>query len=558
MNRRQFVRAGALSVASILMKNPVHARSHSRKVPPMEHPDEVTAILDNNPVRLQPDGPSRWTYHGLAVDLHEEESALDIDVEAPGAQLSEVTLRWNVAGNPPSLILNDHWDRTYGDASWHPPRDEEILPWYFLEYNGGSTLAYGVKTGTRTMCSWECRQGTLMLTLDTRSGGSGVRLGERKLRAAEIVRTQNLPGEHPFETARRFIHMMCNTARMPAQPVFGINDWYFTYGKNSADLILQHTALMAPMAEGLANRPFSVIDAGWFRTPPSSPDDCCWGDTMAESNGRFGDMGALAGSIKQLGMRPGIWTRPLCGSHTDSRTLMLPLIKGRKVTEPVLDPTIPENLNRVADYFRTYRQWGYELVKFDFTTFDLFGKWGFEMLKDRAITALNWSMYDGSRTNAEIILTLYTTIREAAGDACIISCNTFSHLSAGLFELNRIGDDTSGLEWERTKRMGVNTLAFRGIHHGAFYAADADCVALTTKVPWEKSKLWLKLVASSGTPLFISAQPEAVGDAQRSAVRESFAISSRPLPLGQPLDWMDYAIPRKWRLDGHETVFDWE
>src|ERR1035437_4327167 len=108
-------------------------------------------------------------------------------------------------------------------------------------------------------------------------------------------------------------------------------------------------------------------------------------------------------------------------------------------------------------------------------------------------------MRDSSKTNAEIILTMYQAIREATGETYIIGCNTISHLSAGMFELNRVGDDTSGNEWERTRKMGVNTLAFRGVQHGTFYAADCDCVGLTTKVPWAKNKQWMELVAKSGT-----------------------------------------------------------
>ncbi len=73
-------------------------------------------------------------------------------------------------------------------------------------------------------------------------------------------------------------------------------------------------------------------------------------------------------------------------------------------------------------------------------------------------------MNDTSRINADILLDLSKTIREAAGDTCIIGCNTFSHLAAGLFELNRIGDDTSGYELDITLKMGVNTLAFREIY----------------------------------------------------------------------------------------------
>jgi alpha-galactosidase len=558
MNRRRFVRAGALSVASLLLGDSLSAHPRSPKDQLMNQPDDVTAILDEQTVRLRSDGNSRWTYRELVVDVLERDARLVVDVQAPAVRLSEVTLHWKIENKPSRVILNDHWERTYADVSWHAPNDAEILPWYFVEYSGGSTFGFGVRTGTRSMCFWRVQAGELILTLDTRSGGDGVHLGDRRLHAAEIVATASLPGETPFQTARRFVGMMCDKARMPAEPVYGINDWYFTYGHNSADLILQHTALMAPLAGGLSNRPFSVIDAGWFRPASLSPNDCAWSDTMAEANDRFGDMEALAGKIRQLGMRPGIWTRPLCGNHTDAKTLIVPLIKGRVENQPVLDPTIPENLERIEGYFKLYKQWGYELIKFDYTTFDLFGKWGFQMFRDRAITEPHWSMNDTSRTNAEIVLALYETIRKAAGDIYVISCNTFSHLSAGLFELNRIGDDTSGLEWGRTKRFGVNTLAFRGLHHGVFYAADPECVGLTTKVPWEKNRQWMELVATGGTPLFVSAQPEAVGEKQKEAIRESFASASHPLPLGEPLDWMDRPVPTKWRLNGRTTNFEWD
>jgi alpha-galactosidase len=105
--------------------------------------------------------------------------------------------------------------------------------------------------------------------------------------------------------------------------------------------------------------------------------------------------------------------------------------------------------------------------------------------------------------------------------------------------------------------MGVNTLAFRGVHHDAFYAADADCVGLTPQVPWEKNRQWMELVANSGTPLFISAQPEAVGAEQKPVIRECFERASRKLPVGEPLDWLKDAWPRKWKLNGKTRSFDW-
>ena len=159
-------------------------------------------------------------------------------------------------------------------------------------------------------------------------------------------------------------------------------------------------------------------------------------------------------------------------------------------------------------------------MKHDYTTYDIFGQWGFEMIDK--LTVPGWQFNDTSKTNAEIILYLYKSIREAAGDMYLIGCNTISHLSAGIFEFNRIGDDTSGKEWARTKKMGINTMGFRMVQHKTFYEADGDCVGLTTTVPWEKNKQWMQLLAQSSAPLFISAQPEALGTEQKTFIKQCF------------------------------------
>jgi alpha-galactosidase len=555
MNRRHFIQTSGLSLAAFLVTDTIFSANY---IPLINFPDEVTAIVDGLTVTLTGKNRQEWNCRNLTVSLKNTGESIAAFIQAPGVQLSVVTLHWKTPVKETAKILNDHWERTYGDVSWHTPVINEILPWYFLEYSGKNTNGFGVKTGTASFCAWQISSDKLSLVMDTRSGGTGVQLDNRELKAAEIIIIKNKGNESSFETAKRFMKMMCAKARMPKQPVYGINDWYFSYGDNSEKLIIEHTEMMVPMAEGLSNRPFSVIDAGWFQNPPAMPNDCCWGDNMDTPDNKFTDMDKLATKMNSIGMRPGIWTRPLCGSYKDAASLMLPMIKGREENKPVLDPTIPENLERVKKYFKLYNQWGYEMVKFDFTSFDIFGKWGFEMLKDAAITTEGWSMYDKTKTNAEIILQLYKTIREAAGDTYIIGCNTFSHLSAGLFELNRIGDDTSGNEWARTKKMGVNTLAFRSIHHNTFYAADGDCVGLTTKVDWNKNKQWMELLAKSGTPLFISAQPGATGTAQKKVIAACFKLASQHLPVAEPLDWVENAFPKKWKLNGKIETFNWD
>jgi len=343
---------------------------------------------------------------------------------------------------------------------------------------------------------------------------------------------------------------------LPRQPVYGINDWYYAYGNNNPELILRQTGLMTELATDTDNRPFSVVDAGWASYSPYHPGDGGWNDDFSRPNDKFKDMGKLAADIRKLGMRPDLWMRPLCASYKDPASLLLPLIPGMDDPKsPVLDPTIEENLERIKHNIAVYRQWGYEMVKHDYSSYDIFGKWGSQMEAD--MTTPGWRFRDNTRTTAEIILDLYRAIREAAGDLYLIGCNTLSHLSAGLFELNRIGDDTSGKEWARTRKMGVNTLGFRMIQHDLFYAADGDCVGLTKEIPWNKNKQWMQLLAGSGCPLFISAEPDMLGAEQNAAIRASFDQAAHPLPAGEPLDWLTNTFPSRWKLNGKVREFDW-
>lgn len=199
--------------------------------------------------------------------------------------------------------------------------------------------------------------------------------------------------------------------------------------------------------------------------------------------------------------------------------------------------------------------WGFELIKHDYTSFDLLGRWGSGMGAD--LTDPGWHFADRSMTTAEVTLTLYRAIREAAGSGLILGCNTFGHLAAGLFELQRTGDDTSGREFHRTRRMGVNTLAFRGPQHRAFFDLDADCAPITPQLPWDLSSRWLDVVARSGTALFVSPDPRALNTESKQAIRRAFATAATPHNIAEPLDWMETTTPGRWRIQGQTVAYDW-
>ncbi len=477
-----------------------------------------------------------------------------VTVYCPKRTLSRIAMRWNFASALACdvLILGDHWERGYGDLQWRHLQPERLLPWYWaIHWPGGKTVAVGVETGNpAALVAWTVDDEGVTCWLDLRNGGMPVVPGDRIITAGVVVATASASGENSFATIRRLCKRMCPEPRLPAAPVCGNNNWYYAYGRNfDQHQVLRDAALLAELVGDHANRPYCVIDAGW------SPGTVCpGGPWTAGTPDKFPDMPGLAASIRATGVRPGIWMRPtaLMTVTEPSRLRAGP----QNAPEKALDLTLPENLELIRQDVARVRGWGYDLIKHDFSTYDAFGKWGFEMGAE--ITEPGWHWADRSLTNAEIIRQLYRVLREAAGAAMLLGCNTIGHLGAGLFEVQRTGDDTSGRVWERTRKMGVNTLAFRMPQHGTFFAVDADCVAHTEKTPWDKDKQFLDLVARSGTALFVSVDPTKI----TAEVKQTMSLAMRLALSGgeanaEPLDWLTTTAPRKWRLGGQDTTYAW-
>ena len=526
----------------------------TQKLKGLDWPSQVKVYTDLVEVVLTSSDHQKWSKDGIEVNFSVTEGLIAVDISSPTKKIKNIKIQWATHQRDSSICLGDHWERSYGDLSWQKLNPIRIMPWYFIIFDGNVCRCYGVMTGCHSFASWIITKDSLSLNLDTRNGTKGVELGKRTLRAAEIVCYTGKTGENAFTSAINFCKLMSPHPRLPKQPVYGINDWYFAYGHNSAAMIMETVNLMAPLAKDKKNPPFCVIDDGWIKKDTGLNYN--WSSNYAESNAKtFGDMALLAAKIKTAGMRPGLWTRPLCASTNEKTENVLSRTRGSK--HPILDPTVPANMEKITNYFKLYQKWGYEMVKFDYTTYDILGKWGFEMFRDKDITSGDWSFSDKSKTTAEVLIDLYSNIRRASGNMYLIGCNTVGHLAAGFFELQRIGDDTSGKEWARTLKMGVNTLAFRACQHNTFFAVDGDCVGLTTDIPWKLNKQWLQLLTESGTTLFISVQPQALGAEQRAYIEKCFSIAAKSFKVGQPLDWMQTATPSKWLLQGKEVQFDW-
>jgi len=549
-SRREFLDRMASAAAALSIvdsRTPVGSQASPNPDSPgfvnlLRPPDRI--VID--PVPGAPESAGRLE-SDIVVGTFPQAGALRVSLDASRFAVNRIHLRWRGALAGSLRVLGDAWERGYGDLEWRGHVPDRVMPWYVATHDGTVTHAYGVRTGARAFAFWQLDAQGVSLWLDVRSGAAGVEIRNRALDICDVVCRAGRPGESAFAALHAFCGQMCGNPRLPAEPVYGSNDWYWAYGKNSAETALTDARHIVELSPSGGNRPFAVIDDGW--QPVRGTDKAGIG-LWDSGNEKFPDMPGLAARIRDAGARPGIWIRPLQAPADAPASWRLARDRA------LLDPSVPEVRQKIAADITRLREWGFALVKHDYTTFDLFGRWGFQM--GTALTRDGWTFASGpARTTAEVIDELYRTIRAAAGDMLVIGCNTVSHLSAGHFEICRTGDDTSGTEWARTRKMGVNTLAFRGAQHGAFYVADADCVGVTTAVPWSFNRQWLDLLSRSGTMLFVSMAPDALRSGERQDLKEALARAAAPQPLGEPLDWLTTVYPTRWKLMDREVTYDW-
>lgn len=529
-------------------------------------------------------GLTVWTFAGVALAENPkitvdgrsaEEAGVTVTLSTDGkvsitasVPVSTVRIEWKKAWVAGTRFLNDAWERSSGDIRWRPidqgkdAADKEgISPWYFLVTDGERTDGYGVMVQPNALVCWKVFPSGYALELDVTAGGRPVRLGGRTLEACKIVTRMGMDGESSFESGRAFCRMMCPTSRLAKTPVYGYNDWYCAYGKQTATNFLSDAAFVCALADGLSNRPYVVMDDGWqVNSPPAVK---AYNNNGAGSSGygpwersgaAFGmEMGEFAAKVKALGAKPGLWYRPYRAWPGAREELVA------RNGDRCYDPTLPEVKRMIFEDVSRFRRWGFDLVKIDYLTKDLCGMYGWSM-GDRVFhTDKKWA--DDSRTTAEVLLDLHRTMRDAAGDdMVIIGCNALNHLVAGIFELQRTGGDTSGWKWAQTRQNGVNTLAMRAIQDRIFFAVDADCAGLARVgvVPWTKNRQWIDLLGRSGTPFFISWKRELATPEVEVALKRAFAAASAERRVAEPLDWMANAFPCVWRFADGQAVYDWD
>lgn len=487
--------------------------------------------------------PEGYVFGGIRLRY---DGGIHIERDKNAPYVKRFKLRWVCGNRGVERVLRDTWQRNCGDIGWETPCPERELPWYFMTREGTRYVGVGVKTGPDAFIFWQTDASGVTLWLDVRCGGDGAAFDT--LDACELVTYE---GEGTaFDAAQTFAGLMCPHPKLPTRPVFGANNWYYAYGNITRESVHNDAALMGSLVDGCM-RPYMVIDDGWQKNRRKGYIGGPW-----VGNDRFGDMGEVAEDIRREGCIPGLWMRP-----TLSEDITLP--ESWRLERPVgiqpdtgfiLDPSVPEVLLRIGEDVARVAGWGYQLIKHDFSSYDLSGMT--DSGAGHQLTPEGWHFRDRTRTTAQVVKALYRTVQDAAGGAYVMGCNTYNHLTAGIHELMRSGGDTSGRVWEITRRSGIGTLALRLYQNGRFFMTDADCAAFTEKVPTQENLRFAELVARSGTALFSSIAPGRLTAPELVRLRGIYETAKEPHTF-EPLDWERTTCPCEYLCDGQRLCYDW-
>ena len=223
---------------------------------------------------------------------------------------------------------------------------------------------------------------------------------------------------------------------------------------------------------------------------------------------------------RSAGARPGIWIRPLLApaDAPDAWRLAARPHDSRSHACP-----------KCARKSRTTSRacaWGFELIKHDYTTFDIFGRWGSRWAT--ALTRDGWTFAAGpSRTTAEVIDDLYRDDSRRGGRR---ARHRLQHRQPSVGRAfrdlphrrrhERHASGRARARWASTRwRFAARSTA-------RSTSPTPDCVGVTNAVPWALNRQWLDLLARSGTMLFVSLAPDALGDEQRRDLRAALALAA--------------------------------
>lgn len=518
-------------------------------------PDSAVGATENSPYRFEEAECGRVCDVQYSYEVGK--NSAKVIVYPSGAPVKYLRLRFRGDLNFVEKVYGDQWERVGPDAyvEWRSIMPSRALPWFCYLIGGSRMGCYGVKTGADCFAFWQVDTRGITLFLNLCNGNRGTAL-KAPIVACEVVQFFSEEGVDAFDFAKRFSGLLCDSPKLPKTPIFGVNNWYWAYGRISAESIMTETDYLMRMCSGTKNRPYMIIDDGW-QYNRTYGDAAYIGGPWERCNSRMGDMRELSEMIRNKGAKAGLWFRPLLtlGDIPDEARLSRSDHGGA-----ILDPSHPYTLERVEMDAARIRDWGYDLIKHDFSTIDITGLGTLTGERNTAdLFKGDRKMFDNTKTSATVIKELYSAIQRGAGEADVIGCNTVSHLTAGIHSVYRTGCDTSGRSFEWTRRNGTNSV-MRLPLNDRFYKADPDCAAFTARVDAELNLDYLEMCAITGMTSLASVTPDILTEAQLERINAIYRTADEDVSRYGIVNYDRVADPEIFvSSDGTaERRFDWE
>lgn len=497
--------------------------------------------------KIFPKAKTQMTYRDMALELQLHEDAeghpsIKVFITSEKTPLRSLKIIWQREIGAYCRFAGDEWGISDGTSQWRGMDPRRVFPWYVLVRAKEETIAMGVMTQTASFASWNLNPSQATLTLDLRNGTDGVSLNGRVLEAATILYCRY--ERTPFASARKFCKILSPLAITSSLPVYGILSKPRIGQLFNEEQILRECAELTHISDGLQNRPFQILDCGWQNN--ASCDSPCGPWNVPSKH--FGDMGELAEKIRRQGVRPGISMRLLCDCGDDMPDECR--IAGR--TE-ILDPSLPQVLEHIQANVRQAADWGFELLRHTSSTQDCLNG-----IFRTPYPKQPWHFADQTRTNAEIIVDFYRSIKSAMGDMLIYGEDIIGHLAAGLLHLNRVTLDAPENDWQRNRHNRINALAFRICQNDNFFTIDPGPIDLAAPRKWPDVKHLAELTALSGAALFISIDLQnPLSQAQEKELARDFLNASFGSFQAYSPDWLNNTCPEEWSLDGETRKYHW-
>lgn len=505
-------------------------------------PDDIKIQTEASPFRFEEKGeanPTRAEVKCIAND-----GVLNIYLYPNGDAVKYIRLRFNGDISDVNSLLGDSFVRSQtDDIVWHSFLPHLAMPWYFYTNDGECLHGYGVKTGCNSFAQWFADPFGITLLLDVRNGSGGISCEE--LLCAQVVCRKGSEDENMYIAAHMFCKMMCDSPNLPSTPVYGLNNWYWAYGAIEEKVVLKEAEYLGKLTKGFKHRPFMTVDDGWQIAHAHGKYN---GGPWNLTNENFKSMRETAEKIHNLDCRAGIWVRPLLTlSHVPAEAIYDSPYKPNGI---VIDPTHEFSKQKISDDISMLNAWGFDMIKHDFSFFDLFGA--------TLSNNMPYHFYDRTKTNAQIVKEFYELIQKSAKNTLVMGCNTVNHLAAGIHQIQRSGNDTCGRHFEFTRRFGVHSM-MRTPQNNAFFKTDPDCAAFTAKVSKKLNLDFLEAAAITGAAAFASVTPGILNSDEEKRLQQIFAIadSVKPEEVAIITDWSKNAVPSQFEFMGKHYNYNW-